>query len=187
MVNIVGVFFFIFLTFWLSDPIAAKEFEWTSVGVRGAMNIPAVSLPKGEKEDFEQFDIIGTLGFPGQWTFWSDWNGRYQMNFTAGGLRGAGEWGFIHTTTVGLAFSKPTWRFTLDVGAGGALLSKWKFGDQDMGGAFQFIGHGGLSYHLPWNMIVGYRFHHMSDGDLYGSNRGVDLHMIELRYAFSTP
>ena len=150
------------------------------------MSIPAVSLPEGETEDYEQVDVVGTLGFPGQWEFGPGWTGRYLINASAGGLRGAGEWGFISTGTVGLAFSKQDWHFTFDIGGGGALLSKWEFGDQDMGGPFQFIAHAGLNFHLPWNMLAGYRFHHMSDGDIYGDHRGVDLHMIEIRYAFTT-
>ena len=55
---------------------------------------------------------------------------------------------------------------------------------QNVGGPFQIIAHGGVLFHLPGNLLAGYRFHHMSDGTIYGNNRGVDLHMLELRYAF---
>ena len=170
-----------------SERTSAEIFEWTSVGIRGAVNFKDAGLPPGEKVDFEQFDVVGTFGFPGSWEVPWDWQARYQLNTTAGALRGAGETGFISTMTVGIAVTKIRWRTTLDFGLGGALLSKWKFPAQNVGGPFQFIAHGGLLFHLPWNLLAGYRFHHMSDGTIYGNNRGVDLHMVEIRYNFSTP
>ncbi len=97
-------------------------------------------------------------------------------------LRGAGDTGLIGTMTVGVAITKIVWRTTLDFGLGRALLSQWKLSRQNVGGPFQFIVHGGILFHLPWNLMAGYRFHHMSDGMIYGSNRGVDLHMLEVRY-----
>ena len=164
-----------------------EKFEWTSVGIRGAVNYKDAGLPPGEKVDFEQFDVEGTLGLPGRWDVSEDWKARYQLNPTAGALRGAGATGFISTMTWGIALTNERWRTTLDFGLGGALLSKWKFPGQNVGGPFQFIGHGGVLFHLPWNLSAGYRFHHMSDATVYGNNRGVDLHMLEVRYRFSTP
>ena len=34
------------------------------------------------------------------------------------------------------------------------------------------------------NLLAGHRFHHMSDATIYGNNRGVDLHMLEVRSRF---
>jgi hypothetical protein len=177
----------IILLFVHSDRSLAEDFEWTSVGIRGAVNFKDAGLPPGEKVDFEQFDVVGTLGFPGRWEAPWDWQARYQFNTTAGALRGDGETGFIGTMTGGIALTKARWRVTVDIGVGGALLSKWKFPGQNVGGPFQFIGHGGLLFHLPLNLLAGYRFHHMSDATIYGNNRGVDLHMLEVRYRFTSP
>ncbi|MEX0828797.1 MAG: acyloxyacyl hydrolase, partial [Nitrospirales bacterium] len=87
----------------------------------------------------------------------------------------------------GIALTKARWPMTVDFGVGGALLSKWRFPGQNVGGPFQIIAHGGLLFHLPLNLLAGYRFHHMSDATIYGNNRGVDLHMLEVRYRFSSP
>ncbi len=176
----------VFLSVCLASPTWGEEFEWTSVGLRGAMNFKDAGLPPGEKVDFEQFDVVGTLGFPGSWDVPWDWRARYQLTTTAGALRGDGDTGFISTMIGGIALTKNRWRTSFDFGLGGALLSKWKFGRQNVGGPFQFIAHGGLLFHLSGNFVAGYRFHHMSDGTIYGNNRGVDLHMLELRYSFST-
>lgn len=176
----------VFLSVCLVIPTWGEEFEWTSVGIRGGMNFKDAGLPPGEKEDFEQFDVVGILGFPGSWEAPWDWNARYQMTTSGGALRGNGDAGFIGIMTVGVAITNIPWRTTLDFGLGGALLSKWKFGRQNVGGPFQFIAHGGWLFHFPGNFLAGYRFHHMSDGTIYGNNRGVDLHMLELRYPFGT-
>ncbi len=187
MASCFRLLFLIVLMVLLSQPCLGEIFEWTSVGIRGAVNFKDAGLPPGEKVDFEQFDVVGTLGFPSQWDVPWDWKARYQLNTTAGALRGDGDTGFITTVTGGIALTKQRWRTTLDFGLGGALLSKWKFGRQNVGGPFQFIAHGGLLFHLPWNLLAGYRFHHMSDATIYGSNRGVDLHMLEVRYHFGSP
>lgn len=179
--------FLMVLILLLSQLSWAEEFELTSVGIRGAVNFKDAGLPPGEKVDFEQFDVVGTLGFPGGWDIPWDWRARYQLNTTAGALRGDGDTGFISTVTIGIALTKKQWRTTLDFGLGGALLSKWKFDGQNLGGPYQFIAHGGFLFHLPWNLLAGYRFHHMSDATIYGSSRGTDLHMLEVRYNFSSP
>ncbi len=171
----------------LPEKIWAEKFEWTSVGIRGAVNFKDAGLPPGEKVDFEQFDVVGTLGFPGKWAFPWEWNARYQLTTTGGALRGDGATGFIGTITGGIAVTKERWHTTADFGMGGAMLSKWRFPGQNVGGPFQFIAHGGLLFHFPWNVMAGYRFHHMSDATIYGKNRGVDLHMLEVRYQFSSP
>ena len=162
-----------------------KGIDAVAIGIRGGVNFMGAGLPPTEKEDFEQYDVIGIIGLPWSWDYPSSgWEVRSRVNGSAGVLRGAGDTAFITTITPGLAFRKPSWRVILDAGIGGALLSDWEFGRQDVGGPFQFIAHGGVSFHLPGDLVAGYRFHHMSDGMIYEKSRGVDLHMLELSYFF---
>ncbi|GJL54939.1 MAG: hypothetical protein NPIRA02_20710 [Nitrospirales bacterium] len=148
------------------------------------MNFQDAGLPPGEKEDFEQFDVFGIVSLPGQWDFSPDLKSGLRLYGSVGALRGAGDLGFITTVTPGLAVTKKSWKLTFDIAMGGALISDWEYGRQDIGGPFQFIGHLGVSYHLPGNLAVGYRFHHMSDATIYGPSRGVDFHMLEFSYYF---
>lgn len=161
-----------------------KEIDLLSVGVRAGVNSRTIGLPPAEKEDFEQYDVFAVIGLPWAWEFSSGWDIRFRLNAAAGALRAAGDTGFITELTPGIAFSNASWRLTFDFGTGWAYLSKYEFGRQNIGGPFQIIGHGGITYHLPWNVSVGWRFHHMSDATIYGSNRGVDLHMLEVGYRF---
>jgi len=73
----------------------------------------------------------------------------------------------------------------LDLGMGGALLSKHHFGTQDFGGPFQFALTLGDGVPLYERLGGGYRFLHYSDAGTNGSHTtGVDFHMIELIYRF---
>lgn len=173
------------LTVIFSGLAHTKETEVLSVGIRGGINSETLGIPPTEKEDFEQYDVFAVVGTPWSWDFSSGWDIRFRLNVSAGTLRAAGDSGFIGEVGPGLAFSNPSWRFTFDIGGGAAYLSEEKYGRQDIGGPVQIIGHGGITYHLPWRISAGYRFHHMSDASIYGSNnRGVDLHMLELSYRF---
>ena len=87
--------------------------------------------------------------------------------------------GFTSTATPALPFTKKNWNLTLDAGAGEALIGAWKYGRQGIGDPIQFVAHGGVSVHLPGNLVASYQFHHMSDANIYGASRGVDFHMIE--------
>ncbi len=162
-----------------------KDIELISVGIRAGINSKTLGIPPTEKEDFEQYDAFAVIGLPWRWEFSSEWEIRFRLNVSAGALRAAGDTGFITEVTPGIAFTQPRWNLTFDIGGGSAYLSDYRFGSQNIGGHFQIIGHGGITYHLPWNLSVGWRFHHMSDAGIYGThNRGVDLHMLELSYRF---
>ncbi len=161
------------------------QFEMISIGVRGGINLDPGGIPPGEKEDFQHIDAFAVLGFPGTWEWPSGWEARYTWRFSAGILRAAGDEGFIGTTGPAVSFTNWDWRLTLDFGTGGAYVSEEHFGRQDFGGPVQIIGHGGISYHFPAHVTLGWRFHHFSDATIYGSkNRGVDVHLLELSYRF---
>ncbi|HSW23938.1 MAG TPA: acyloxyacyl hydrolase, partial [Burkholderiaceae bacterium] len=101
-------------------------------------------------------------------------------------LRGeTDQTGLVVSAIPVLAFARQDGRFTLDFGAGLALLGKSAYARQDFGGALQFALTLGFSVPLYKQMGVGYRFMHYSDGGAYGSEpTGADFHMIELIYRF---
>ena len=162
----------------------AGDFDITGVGLRAGMNIKDAGLPPTEKEDFQQYDAYAIMQLP--WIFSESPipNLTWQLMGSAGALRGDDETAFISTLTTGFAYYNPEWRILLDMGLGVAGVSRHHFGRQDIGGPFQFIAHGGGGFEIFKKTILGYRFHHMSDATIFGSSRGVDLHMIDLRYLF---
>lgn len=162
-----------------------KKFEVISLGIRGGINLDPGGIPPGEKEDFQQYDVFGILGFPGSWEWPNGWEARFRWYASAGMIRAAGDKGFVSTMGPDLAFTKWDWNLTLDIGTGAVFVSDETFGKQDFGGPVQILGHGGVSYHFPANFTLGWRFQHFSDATIYGrDNRGVDFHFLELSYRF---
>lgn len=76
----------------------------------------------------------------------------------------------------------------VDAGVGAAILSRHKFGEQDFGGAFQFVLTVGSRVPVYRSIGLGYRLTHVSDATIYGRHsRGADIHMLELTWNFAEP
>ncbi len=140
-------------------------------------------LGKDAPEAFTEYAVSANLGLPWESYSVSGWGLGSQVMASAGILRGAGESAFVVSLIPGLALGSEDKKFALDVGAGGALLSRQHFGTQDYGGPFQFAVTLGVSMPLYKNLGLGYRYMHYSDAAVYGSDTtGADLHMVEFRY-----
>jgi len=165
-------------------PSRAEGVRLTSVGIRGGLTGFTV-IGADERESFQRYDVVATVGLPGSWQSQSGWGLDTGLMVSAGILLGAGEAGFIGTLAPVLALRSEDGRFSLDAGLGGALLSKHKFGDQEWGGPFQLVLTWGLRVPVYRAIRVGYRYQHLSDADIYGNpSRGADFHMLELIYSF---
>ena len=100
-------------------------------------------------------------------------------------MQSGGETGLVVSLIPGVALGSDDGRFSFDVGAGGALLSRYRFGEQDYGGPFQFVLTAGAGFPLYKRLGLGYRFLHYSDAGVNGPDTiGADFHMVEFRYRF---
>ena len=144
-----------------------KKLEILSVGIRGGLNLDPGGIPPGEKEDFEIFEAFAIVGFPGIWEWPKGWEVRYRWYASAGAIQAAGDRGFISTFGPGLAMTKWDWNLTLDLGTGAVFVGDETFGSQNFGGPVQILGHGGIHYHFPGNIVGGWRFQHFSDAAVY--------------------
>jgi Lipid A 3-O-deacylase (PagL) len=166
-----------------ASPTHAEDLRLMSVGVRGGLSGLSV-LGDKETESFQQYDVVATAGLPWSWYSESGWGLGTRLMASAGALLGAGDAGFVGTLVPAIAVGRRNSQFSLDLGAGGALLSRHKFGSQDFGGPFQVVLTVGLRVPIYRAIGVGYRVQHLSDATLYGSKtRGADLHMFELIYS----
>jgi hypothetical protein len=171
----------VFLTPW---PSRAEDPRLLSVGMRARVSGGTV-LGDVPREEFQEYDTVATFGLP--WGRYSEsgWGAGTRLMASAGMFRGAGETALVVSLIPVLALGRQDGRFTLDLGIGGALLSKHHFGTQDFGGPFQFALTLGVSVPLYERLGVGYRFLHYSDAGIHGSHTtGADLHMIEFIYRF---
>ena len=169
----------------IPESTLAEDVHLLNAGVRGGATGLAV-LGKDEQEDFQQYDLFVTASLPwstelGQ----SGWEFSSRLMGTAGALIGGGDEGFVGALVPLLAFGPKDSIVALDAGVGAALMSRYKFGEQNFGGAFQIVLTLGLRVPVYRGFGVGYRYSHLSDATIYGAHsRGADLHMLELSYDF---
>jgi len=165
-------------------PSRAEDLRLLSVGVRAGVS-GATVLGDGQPEAAHEYDAVATFALPWGRYSQSGWGVGTRLMASAGAFRGAGETALVVSLIPVLALGSQDGRFTLDLGIGGALLSKRRFGTQDYGGPFQFALTLGVGVPLYERLGLGYRFLHYSDGGSNGPHTtGADLHMVEFTYRF---
>lgn len=137
------------------------------------------------QEDFLEYGVAANFRLPWAWYSQSGWGVGTRLMASAGALYGARETALVVSLIPLLALGSQDGKFTLDLGAGGVLLSRHHFGTQDFGGPFQFALTVGAGVPLFKRFGVGYRYLHYSDAGINGPNTtGADLHMLEITYRF---
>ena len=143
------------------------------------------TLGEQQPEEFHEYDLAASFGLPWQRYSSSGWGVGTRLMASAGIMRGGGETGLVASVIPGVALGSEDGRFFIDLGAGGALLSRYRFGNQDYGGPFQFALTVGAGFPLYKRLGLGYRFMHYSDAGVNGPDTiGADFHMIEFSYWF---
>lgn len=142
-------------------------------------------IGKKAPEDFKEYDVSANFHLPWESYSTSGWGMGSRLMASGGLLRGVGESGLVVSLIPELTLGSEDGRFVLDLGVGGALFSKWRFGTQDYGGPFQFALTSGVAVPLYGKLGLGYRFLHYSDAAVNGTDTiGADFHMIEFSYRF---
>lgn len=160
----------------------AEDLRLQSLSMRARLSEKTL-LGEDAPEDFEEYDVSANFGLPWKSYSTSGWGMGTRLMGSTGILRGAGKNALVVSLIPELTLGSEDGRFTLDLGAGGALFSRHRFGTQDYGGPFQFALTLGIGVPLYNNLGLGYRFLHYSDAGVNGSDTtGADFHMIEFSY-----
>ena len=136
-------------------------------------------------QEFRAYEVGASFNLPWLRNSAAGWKSSTRLLTSAGVLHSANDTGATVSFTPQVVFDIGSQHriFSLDMGAGVAVLSAHQFGTQDFGGHFQFTLTGGLSIPLNKHFELGYRYLHYSDAGLIGPDTtGADLHMIELIY-----
>ena len=153
-----------------------------SIGVRARIGGERV-LGEEQPEAFREYDVVASIRLPWERYYPSGWGVGTRLLASAGLLQGAEDKAFVFSLIPVLAVGSQDGRFVLDLGVGGAWLSRHTFEKQDYGGHFQFALTAGQCSAL-WQFGVGYRFLHYSDAGIHGDTIGADFHMVEFVYRF---
>ncbi len=162
----------------------AKDVRLLDIGVRAGFSGTDLI---GEKtlQNFQQYDVFVSIALPWERYSESGWGVRTRLLASAGAVRAAGRDEFVTTLVPGIALGDKAGRVSFELGGGIALFSGYKFGNQNLGGPFQFVWDISVRTALYRGLRVGYWFQHVSDATIYGSDsRGYDLNIVEIGYRF---
>lgn len=172
------------LGFLVPWPGRAEELRLLSVALRGSVSAETV-LGADAPETFREYSAALNCGLPWERYSASGWGVGTRLIAGAGALHGGGKTALVISLIPGFALVSQDGRYSLDMGFGGALLSRHHFGTQNYGGPFQFALTAGAGFPLYQRLGAGYRFLHYSDAGLNGANTtGADLHMLEFTWRF---
>lgn len=163
----------------------AKPITLIRVGPRVGMSGKS-PFGREQKEDFQQYDVAALFGLPWGWQERPS-SLKFDMRLlaSAGELAAAGATGLMATLVPCFTVNSPNGKVSIDVGAGTAFFSNYKFGVQTFGGPAQIVGTSGIGLNLSPGFYAGYRFQHFSDAGIYGHPAlGVDMHILEFSYLF---
>lgn len=165
-------------------PSRAFDVDLVSAGIRVRVSSEDV-LGKEQPEAFTEYDVWAAFRLPWEAYGRSSWGVGTRLLTSAGYLEGAGSGALVVSVLPLVALGTRDGRFTVDLGAGLAVLSQTKFAQQDFGGPVQGALTFGVGIPIYKRFGVGYRFMHYSDWGAYGPNTiGADLHTVELIYRF---
>lgn len=137
-----------------------------------------------DKESFNQAAVILAHRLPLQWRRWDVLAVSTRLTAMASVLEGGGDTGLLGTLGLELVIGLGDTPFEFRTGGGATLMSRYKYGDEDLGGAFQFASHIGLEYRFLERLSGFARLQHISNAGIYSKNPGVNLMAFGLRYAF---
>ena len=160
------------------QPMSANEIVWWSMGLRYGVN------DNINDEDFKQYEGFSTWKLPWSRQWDSGWAIGTYLEANAGVLRGGGESGFVGSVGPGIYFTGLKERIEIAMGINPTIISKHKFGDENLGGPIEFTSHIGVAFKFDRQFAIGYRLQHMSNAVLYEHNPGLNMHMIEMSYRF---
>jgi hypothetical protein len=165
----------------------SAQLRLESLAVRGGLSGSSV-IGEEQQTDFNQVDLALTARLPWEWNVGTGWIIKTRLLTSAGVLRGSDELNGVFTLVpLDVIFGRKDGLISIDMGVGGALLTDYKFGNQNFGGPFQFVWTWGATSRFAGPFGAGYHFQHYSDATIYGSeSRGVDLHLFEIIYWFES-
>ena len=136
-------------------------------------------------KNFEQVDLFLRRGLPLGWSIGDDCRLGVRGEGAVGVLFGnGGRKALLASAGPDLVLGLFRDRLKLHAGSRLALLSRYNYGYRNFGGPIQFINHLGISFRVTDALVIGYRFQHMSNADIYAHNPGLNINLLEFGLLF---
>jgi hypothetical protein len=168
---------FFVVVFTLSSMACHSEAQDYLVGMRGGS-----SFGNGG-QSFQQVEAYAGRNLPWRWDH-SDWRLQSRLEISAGWFGDEHADAFIGTLGPVVELSKGNFPLSLEGGVSPAYLSRYQFAEKDFGSNLQFCTHVGLDWNITKHFSLGWRFQHMSNGNLAKPNPGLNLQMLSASFTF---
>lgn len=157
---------------------AAKQTSM-EIGVRGGVDEGGHNL----KESYVAAEVylLKQLPWHTNLTDHISLSSRFDMGITF--LEASDEEGCMLAAGADLVFGLWDGNTEVEIGFRPTWMPDQEYGEDDYGGGLQFTSHLGLT--INWQpVVINYRFQHTSNGGIYDSNPGLNLHMVGVGYRF---
>ncbi len=155
-----------------------QEISGFTAGTRAAFSTVRM------EENFQQYDLFGTLPLPWTYEWESGWRIESLADLTLSVLNGEGETGGTIAVGPDLFLLCPKRWIALNMGGGLGFYEDHKFGKYTLGGPLFFHFQTGATVFVHPSLSVGYRYHHKSNGNIFYKNSSLNMHQFELRFWF---
>jgi lipid A 3-O-deacylase len=144
----------------------------------------------GDPNGYSQAEAFVDWNLPWKWDLGKDWMLQTRLDLSGGSLWHDHDNAAVGTVGPVLAWGSAHFPVWMEGGSSPTLVSRDGFGpggqtdSRDFGCAFQFTTHIGIYWDIVKKVRVGYRFQHMSNAHLAGSNPGLNLNVFYVSYLF---
>lgn len=121
---------------------------------------------------------------PWRWEAGKKWDLQTRLDSSAGWFGNNHSSAAVATAGPLLAFGRENLPIWFEGGSGPTVISRQDFVTKDFGDPFQFTSQIGVCWDITKHWRLGYRFQHMSNAGISGTNPGLNLHMVAFSYCF---
>jgi hypothetical protein len=160
----------------------ADGWDRLTAGLRGGVSASSFNDPFVQVETFADWDLPDHK--PWRFQSSSGYYVRMRLDAAAGWLTGNTASAFVASAGPTFVMGKAGFPVSIEIGSSPTILSRYQFGETDLGVPFQFTSHLGLNVDLGSRVALSYRLQHMSNAGLGDHNPGLDLHCVGIGYRF---
>lgn len=161
---------------WLPGVAVAAQRPGWEFGLRGGMDATGV------EESYSAGELYLLRDLP-----WKVEHGQQalmaRIDIGAGILEAAGDHGGWFAAGADLVWLLGCGAIEIEAGFRPTWLAEHIYGNDDFGGDLQFASHGGIAVNLA-QLMVSYRYQHISNASIYKKNGGLDLHLFGVGFRF---
>jgi hypothetical protein len=163
----------------IPDILKAEEYSYKTISL-------AFGTSNFNEEDFRSIELRGNYSLP--FFNYTAKDRKFELlpvvNLSFGSLKQDQDIVFFSTLTSGIAIIALNNSMILDAAGGFAFLTDDQIGARNFGGYFQLAAHTGIYYKLTQNVLIGYRFYHISDAGIFDGH-GLNRHLLKIGYSIN--